>query len=241
MLSFLRDSLYCGVEYGKYDLKRLLDTLTLDDGLRDGSYHLAIQEDGMHTVEALIIARYFMFTQVYFHDVRRAFDMVLGEFIGDCLEDEYGKRTYPLPDQISEYLKWDDSLILTKARELADKSKKNMAWRVIQRKHPKSIYSTMPHQSTVDDGIVKNMEAKCRERFPDVRFWLDRATDHPEKFKKDEMLIMLSGGGNPKSLTKESAVLQGLREIGQFRIYADVREDEGLEQEVTDYCRDFMR
>ncbi|GAH98790.1 unnamed protein product, partial [marine sediment metagenome] len=41
----LRDSIYCGVEYGKYDLRRLIDTLTLDNGYQDGSLHLAI-EDG---------------------------------------------------------------------------------------------------------------------------------------------------------------------------------------------------
>lgn len=234
----LRDSLYCGVEYGRFDLRRLLRTLTLDNGLQDGSLRLAIDVDGMHTVEALVLARYFMFTQVYFHDVRRAFDMVLGDFIGSCLNDKYGKDEYPPPDNAQEYLTWDDCLLLAKARSLASAEEKNPAWRIVLRKHPKAVYSTLPHPSPIQIRRAASMAEECRSRFPGHRFWLDRALDHPEKFKKVDMPIM-EGQEMRGSLAKESSALAGLQEIGQFRLYADVV-DERRQQEITDHCSDYM-
>ena len=235
----LRDSIYCGVEYGKYDLKRLIDTLTLDKGYQSGSLQLAIQADGIHTIEALILARYFMFTQVYFHDVRRAFDIILTEFIGDCLEEEYGKRTYPPPNSIAQYLNFDDNLILTKAKEKADEMKKNLAWRIIERKHYKAVYETLPHPSPMVQNRMEKLKQECGRKFKGTNFWLDRAVEHPEKFKKEDIPIMI-GDATPKSFAQESAALRGLEEIGQCRIYADVREDIDLSKQIIDFCNKFM-
>ena len=236
----LRDSIYCGVEYGRYDLRRLIDTLTLDNGYQDKSSHLAIEDDGIHTIEALILARYFMFVQVYFHDVRRAFDIILTEFIGDLLEEEYGNRTYPHPESIPEYLKWDDNLIIAKAKEKANGTKKNFAWRVIERRHLKMVYGTMPHPSVPRSKRVEMLKGECENEFDDVRFWLDRAVDHPEKWKGEDLLIMCSDG-RVLYLVKESEALKGLAEIRQCRIYADVREDRALLEEIVDFCNEFMK
>lgn len=236
----LRDSFYCGVEYGSYDLKRLIDTITLDKGYQSGSLQLAIQADGIQPIEALILARYFMFTQVYFHDVRRAFDIILTEFIGDCLEEEYGKRTYPPPDSLVEYLKWDDNLILTKAKEKADEAEKNLAWRIIERKHYKAVYETFPHPSPMVQNRIEKLKQECGRKFEGTNFWLDRAVEHPEKYKQVDIPIM-SGDDTPKSFAIEAAVLKGLEVIGQCRIYADVREDIELSKQVIDFCSKFMR
>jgi len=233
----LRDSIYCGVEYGTYDLRRLIDTLTLDKGYASGSLGLAIQEGGIHTIEQLILARYFMFTQVYFHDVRRAFDIILLEFIGDCLEEEYGTRTYPTSND--KYLKWDDDLILTKAKEKADGEKKNLAWRIIERKHYKKVYSTFPHPDPTKVKRVTQLKDKCEEEFKDVKFWLDRAVDHPEKFTRVDLPIERDNG-EFESLVVESKVLAGLEEIEQCRIYADVREDIDRFKEIEGFCNSFM-
>lgn len=61
----LRDSLYCGVNYGKFDLDRLLSSLTID--VNDGVPRLAIDYGGLKVFEEFVLARYFMFTEVYFH------------------------------------------------------------------------------------------------------------------------------------------------------------------------------
>jgi uncharacterized protein len=224
----LRDSLYCGVEYGKFDIERLIATLTLDKGsFATGSPGLAIEAGGMHVAEALILARYFMFLQVYFHDVRRSFDIILTEFIGDCLEEVYGKRSYPDPGEIKEYLKWDDSRILTMANEKKNEIEKNLAWRIIARKHYKTVSETMPHPDPLTTRHIASLEKMCKTEFTDAGFWLDHAADHPEKFKYEDLLI-IRDDGTFASLVKESKALIGLQEIGLSRIYTDISDQEKL-------------
>ncbi len=78
----LRDSLHCGVAYGRFDHHRLIDTLrVLPRGDDSEEPTLGIEEGGMHAAESLLLARYFMFRQVYFHRVRRAYDVHLKDFL----------------------------------------------------------------------------------------------------------------------------------------------------------------
>lgn len=236
----LRDSIYCGVEYGKFDLKRLIDSLTLDQGYQmSGSPTLAIDYGGVHALEALVLARYFMFTQVYFHDVRRSFDIILTDLIGDCLEDEYNARKYPSIDEINEYLKWDDSYIINKAKDKQNETTKNAAWRIINRKHYKAVYETLSHPSTIEQRRIESMKKACEGKFSNVHFDLDRAVDHPEKFKRDDIPILKDNKAQ-RSFVTESAALAGLKEIGMCRIYANVREDQILSSEIEGFCRNYM-
>jgi HD superfamily phosphohydrolase len=236
----LRDSIYCGVEYGKYDLKRLIDTLTLDKGYFTGSYQLAIHVDGLHTMEALILARYFMFTQVYFHKIRRAYDIILSDFIGDCLENEYRKRTYPPPSQVIQYLKWDDNLVLAKAKEQAKESDRNSAWRIINRHHYDVIYETLPHPDSLEIRKIGKLIEACEREFKDVRFLTDHAAGHPEMFRQEDLPIMGKNIWPPASLAKESAALDGLKPIDQHRVYADIKENKALCVKIEKYCKRFM-
>jgi HD superfamily phosphohydrolase len=54
----LRDSLHCGVEYGKFDFRRLIESLTVFKNRDTDRIELAIERGGEHTFEALILARY---------------------------------------------------------------------------------------------------------------------------------------------------------------------------------------
>jgi HD superfamily phosphohydrolase len=85
----LRDSYHIGVAYGKFDHYRLIDTLRILPSLSDANGckkeerepTLGVEEGGMHSVEALLLARYFMFSQVYYHHVRRIYDIHLVDFL----------------------------------------------------------------------------------------------------------------------------------------------------------------
>ena len=81
----LRDSHHIGVAYGKYDLARLLSTLTIIIDPDTEAPVLAVEEGGWHAAEAFILARYMMFTQVYFHKTRRAYDRHITETMRNLL------------------------------------------------------------------------------------------------------------------------------------------------------------
>ena len=70
----LRDSYHTGVKYGIYDHSRLINTLSLGTDPESEDVVLGVNKDGWHVAESVVIARYQMFTQVYFHKTRRAFD-----------------------------------------------------------------------------------------------------------------------------------------------------------------------
>ncbi|MDA4124860.1 MAG: HD domain-containing protein [Thaumarchaeota archaeon] len=72
MMDYLvRDSYFTGVEYGKVDTQRVIDSLRVADG------HLVIEEAALNAFEALLLARYEMFKAVYFHRTVRAAELML--------------------------------------------------------------------------------------------------------------------------------------------------------------------
>lgn len=100
----LRDSHFLGVQYGNFDLPRILHTLLpveTDEGVR-----LGIERGGVLAAEGMQWARFSMFTQVYFHRTRRILDLHLIDFLREVIP---GGR---YPQDPEQYLRWEDSKVL---------------------------------------------------------------------------------------------------------------------------------
>ncbi len=117
----LRDAYHIGVAYGKYDLDRLIYTLSVALDPESQGPIIAIDKSGLHVAEALILARFMMFTQVYFHHTRRAFDHHITNAMKHLLSgaqacsDLDRKDAFPPPTSlgnIEAYLAWDDWRVL---------------------------------------------------------------------------------------------------------------------------------
>ena len=67
----LRDAYSTGVNYGMFDLERILRVLRPCRG------HIVVKESGMHAVEDYLMSRYQMYWQVYFHPVTRSSEIIL--------------------------------------------------------------------------------------------------------------------------------------------------------------------
>ncbi len=67
----LRDSYFTGVEYGKVDIHRIIDSIDIVNN------HLAVNQAALYAFEAILIARYEMFKAVYFHRTVRASELML--------------------------------------------------------------------------------------------------------------------------------------------------------------------
>ena len=106
----LRDSHHAGVDYGRFDWRRLVQTIEAVPGVRGGSPALGVSEGGLHAAEGLILARYFMFTQVYFHKTRVVYDHHLKEALKEILPG--GRFPPPTGERLDEYLDWDDWRVL---------------------------------------------------------------------------------------------------------------------------------
>lgn len=116
----LRDSHHTGVAYGKFDHYRLIDTLRIlpnppgpEDRHPFSHTALGVEEGGLHSAEALLLARYFMFSQVYFHRVRRICDIHLRDFLSLWLP----QGTFPT--NLNDSLALTDNEILAAIRQTA--------------------------------------------------------------------------------------------------------------------------
>jgi len=137
----LRDSLHTGVDYGRYDWRRLRNTIqagTVAEGATDSpGVRLGVTEGGVLAAEALILARYFMFTQVYFHKTRVAYNHHLQQALGELLPG--GLFPPPTPDGVAEFLRWDDWKVLG---QLAEGKGGEHGRRLSLRDHYRAVYRT---------------------------------------------------------------------------------------------------
>jgi len=208
----LRDSLYTGAQYGKFDYDRLIETLCLIER-DDGGFDIGIEERGKHAAEMLILARYFMFTQVYFHELRRAYDMHLHQLIDEMLE---GKR---FPEDPADYLKWDDIKVLAYAKERQDKSE--AAMRILSRKPYECIGSTREHPEPDEvhkfDDCFRELVGKYGKEY----IFQDLSDKAPYAYKNTELLLKKRDTGKPLPFRVESKLVGNLKKIFQLRIYAE--------------------
>lgn len=111
----LRDSYYCGVPYGRYDFDRLLRAMKPIKG------EIVIEDKGRHAAELFILARFYMYVQVYNHHTTRAFDIMLkNTFNKKTIENlEYPR---PTPSDINRFLEYDDLWLFNELRNLSKRN-----------------------------------------------------------------------------------------------------------------------
>jgi HD superfamily phosphohydrolase len=79
----LRDAYHAGVSYGTYDRHRLINTLRILPKEYEESDEpaLGLEAGGLESSEGLMLARHFMYKQVYLHHIRRVYDIHLKDFL----------------------------------------------------------------------------------------------------------------------------------------------------------------
>jgi HD superfamily phosphohydrolase len=146
----LRDSYFCGVKYGVYDLERLIETLRAhDDG--DDRY-LVLSHDGIHALEQFVLAKYYMTTQVYHHRIRLISDemIIRGLSLGISEDNlDWLKYLYSYDgsqDFVKEYLTWNDERLATRIldKSTPDGYAKQFFERLAERRLFKRIFSAGP-------------------------------------------------------------------------------------------------
>ena len=235
----LRDSHHCGVEYGRFDYRRMLECLELIENDL-GGLEVALNRGGLHTFEALILARYQMNTQVYYHRLRRIYDLYLIEYhksLGDDMLDT--------PEKV---IAENDITMMSRIMSDATDGKDDRAkWakRLYDRNHHRRVHETGVDASAEDVRRSQEIMAKARAQYSGLEFLGDKANGRIHKLltredKSDEGLIKMPLVGEGKTLGYvgyESQVLSRIpREFQCSRIFADVsREQDDLRKEITEF------
>jgi uncharacterized protein len=224
----LRDSHHIGVAYGHYDLNRLLNTITVVMDDRSGSPVVAVEHGGVHTAEALIMARYMMFTQVYFHKTRRAYDHHVTEALKFLLESDPCKGGelikdghFPPPDSgsnVESYLKWDDWRVLGciargEAGEHGDLIQK--------REHQRTVFQTSETPNEQQQKEAQDVMSRLAAFSPRI----DAATASWYKFENLDIPVVVRDRGEQRveNLSQHSSLVRGLKSVNQLRVYVPLK------------------
>jgi uncharacterized protein len=149
----LRDSHHIGVTYGKYDLPRLVATISAYRDQKAGGQEqdvprIGISSGGWNAAESLIMARYSMFKQVYLHKTRIAFDIHIRGAIKSMLPG--GVFPCPTSAGLKEYLAWDDWHVLGR---LAAGEGGEHGERLRTRNHYRLVHRTKDFPKDLQDKI----------------------------------------------------------------------------------------
>lgn len=222
----LRDSLYTGVTYGQFDLQRLINTLLVE------GEQVVSTAKGIGAVEEYLLARYFMYWQVYLHKTTRSQEVVLARMWqravdlwkdGRLREGNVPPTLLPLLQGrpgLGEYLAVDDHDVIYAAKVWARASDwilADLARRFLERRLFKPVYKVHP------TGIP-------RERLSEVAALLVEEGWPPEYYlavddvsgaaydlyepeltgKRKKPILVLDEMGRPQEITRLSPTMRAL-------------------------------
>ncbi len=126
----LRDSYFCGVSYGNYDLDWLIDNL--EYCVINGKAFLAMNERAVVTFDDFLLSRFHMFLMVYFHYRSVCLEQLLMKYF------KTAPNEYCIPADIEEYLKHDDHYLMKVMRN----SENQYAQAIVKNNIPPKIFES---------------------------------------------------------------------------------------------------
>ncbi len=235
----LRDSYFCGVKYGLFDIERLINSLDLLDDEEDR--FLAISKDGIHVLEQFVLAKYYMSTQVYRHRIRLIADEMIGRAISLGIEVDgvdWLRKLYTYDGSIEfiqEYLTWNDERLTIR---ILDGSHESYVWqmfdRLARRKLLKCIFDVTakdlptPESKMLvfadDDKFLGKLEKAIGDRWKyDSNLVICNNRVIFKSATKTESEISVLHPGKPRQFHEESTLFSAVNEAIQeqrFQVYA---------------------
>ncbi len=126
----LRDSYFCGVSYGSYDLDWLLDNLEIS--VDQNKAFLGINERAVVTFDDFLLSRYHMFIMVYFHYRAVCLEQLLFKYF------QTAPSEYVIPANIEEYIEHDDHFLM----KVLKRSKNKYAEAIVKNQVPQKIFES---------------------------------------------------------------------------------------------------
>lgn len=172
----LRDSYFCGVSYGKFDLDWIIDNLQI--GVVENKAYLAISERAVATFDDFLLSRFHMFLMVYFHYKSVCSEKMLERYFTSA------KDEYSIPADIEKYLEHDDHHLMKVLRS----SDNIWAKKIIRNSIPTKIFETFGldqiEQLETLEKYLKDQNIdyiKCQSNGRLSKYYSD-ALDHSNKY-----------------------------------------------------------
>ncbi len=216
-----RDSLYCGVEYGSYDLERLIDTVAPIEDPTNGQWRLGVDHGGVHALEALVMARYYMFTQVYFNVTGKVMELHYAEWLRS-----QGLRWPADPDA---FLQHDDVSVWQTMR----RSDNRHARALVHRERFSLAFETGEHLTAGEQRRFGELLPELERRFGADNLLIDHSAKDPHRLTKKRVLVRRYDG-SLQPMAEASDFIRHMSRIESYRVYAP----EALRREVAGAVRE---
>lgn len=202
-----RDSLYCGVQYGSYDLQRLIEMVEPVRDPEDGRWRVGVGHGGVHALEALVMARYYMFTQVYFNVTSKVMELHFNQWLQ--------REGVTWPSDAEAFLEHDDLSILTAMRRSTDPH----ARAIVHRERFTLAFETDEHLDPGERERFVSIVPELREEFGTDRLLVDNSAKDPHRMGQNRVWIRRFDG-SLQPMHEVSDFIAHLSRIDCFRVYA---------------------
>jgi hypothetical protein len=195
------------VGYGSFDLSRLLETVQPLQHPESGAWGIGVDEGGVHALEALVMARYYMFTQVYFNVTVKALELHFTEWLR-----ESGQRW---PSDPAAFLALDDVSAMTDMRSSSNRH----ARAVVHREHYPLAYETREHLRREEKAEIEARIPLLQERFGAENLLVSNSAKDPHRLGEGPLLVRLFDG-SLTPMEEASHFIRHLARIDRYRIYS---------------------
>jgi uncharacterized protein len=191
----LRDSLYTGVNYGRYDIEWVLQNLTVAH--RDGTAVLALGRAAVFAFEDFLLSRYHMFLSVYYHHTSVSFDFMLQRYY----QEQPGE--FEIPADPEAFLLCDDVALWHTLK----RSKNRWAERIANRQGFKRVAQFTERDEGYDVGSLSRAldEASIEHFALESRGVLSKYFDEGEA---PSLFVVDGGSGRLKAIAEYTPLYQ---------------------------------
>ena len=230
----MRDALHTGVVYGRIDVDRIVNTLTVT---ADG--RLAVPMKAIHAVESFYIARLHMYRAVYYHKTITGYQLLM-ETIYELLANDPDTSTllepYTSPDGIKRavregtFFAWDDYYIggllnYVVSHGLGGRELRELASMYLNRRGLRTVLNRTYFTSDIEqEAEIKEKAREIKEELimrgispTHVRVYYDTV----DILEEDEQVLVLHDGKEEPISSIESSIIKSLpKSMVVLRVYA---------------------
>ena len=244
----LRDAYFTGVEYGKIDVSRLLNSFDVCEK----DCHLALDHNAVYSLEAMMISRYEMFKAVYFHKTVRAAEIMMIRALS-LADDVLGFSNFK---DISVLSNLDDEFIVYKilgSDDLKLKESQELIKDIQDRKLIKCVYEKVVHrkdpliyqiltQKDVRETLIKTISTRSKISEKTMYVDVPTAPSLPVSSKRESLDELCVFSKSPKGKSfwmmsfQENVVLNAIRGyVDIIRIYTTEENREIVEKATNEF------
>ncbi|MHA2358649.1 MAG: HD domain-containing protein [Candidatus Thorarchaeota archaeon] len=154
----IRDSFYCGVNYGLVDIHRLIDSIEISK-----DYQIQFDIAARGALESFLVARYEMFLNVYYHKTVRSVEVMLVKLI-NAADNTLKLTSFSTPE---EFLELDDMSLISRVRSIdpSDSEDAKEAARMVKLLDSRILYkSAFEKVLHTQDRFVSKILTKSKVR-----------------------------------------------------------------------------